>query len=120
MINEHTILKLNLVRIAFNQKSWLLLYKTSLDHFCFWHCCKINEKKISLFSSLSERETIKAKKSNEGKKIGLTLEDVVDADPQVDAVLEAEVDERPGSVVLDKAGVLGAVVGVVPLVGRQQ
>ena len=50
----------------------------------------------------------------------VTLQNIKDTDPKVDAMLEAEINKGARRVVLDEARVLCTVVGVVPLVRRQQ
>jgi hypothetical protein len=50
----------------------------------------------------------------------LTQEDVIDADPEVDAVLETEVHKGACCMVLYEPRILGAMIGVVPLIRGQQ
>lgn len=54
------------------------------------------------------------------KSQDLTLKYVVDADSEVNAVLETEIDEGAGRVMFNKSRIFGAMIGVVPLVGWQQ
>jgi hypothetical protein len=50
----------------------------------------------------------------------LTQEDVIDADPEVNAVLETEVHKGACCMVLYEPRILGAMIGVVPLIRGQQ
>jgi hypothetical protein len=50
----------------------------------------------------------------------LTQENVIDADPEIDAVLETEIDKGACCMVLYEPRILGAMIGVVPLIRGQQ
>jgi hypothetical protein len=54
------------------------------------------------------------------KSQNLTLKYVIDADSEVDTVLETEIDEGAGCVMFYKPRVFGAMIGVVPLIRGQQ
>jgi hypothetical protein len=54
------------------------------------------------------------------KSRNLTLKYVIDAEPEVDTVLETEIDEGAGCMMLYKPRIFGAMIGIVPLIRGQQ